>query len=229
MKLSIAAAALIALSVAPALAFDMSGVATDTMRDLTGPKDGQKIANKVKAGQPLHAKGIASLTGRSLRTRCFEIGWPDGIASLHGHEDRPAIFTIAASEIYEFSSLSEGPFCKRRVCLPSGADRTSRVARLSGGKTAGPKPPFCTLVLSNRFREMKVLRVLGSWPTAVTDVLFRGKCAGPVRPAKGPVRKQAVRLVPGCLSLAQLDHFVPDTSGTRFWCGLRVFPERVLL
>ncbi|WP_299732118.1 hypothetical protein [uncultured Tateyamaria sp.] len=104
--ISVAAAVVCASA---AFAFDLSNVKTKEMEGLIGPTAGAKLKPKVIATQPLESEGIAELAGRNLRTRFWAIGGPDGIVPIHGHEDRPAVFTVASGEIYEYSSLEDKP------------------------------------------------------------------------------------------------------------------------
>ena len=97
----------------PAFAYDLSKVDTKVMLGLTGPTKGAKLKPEVIATQPLADEGIAVLAGRNLRTRFWAIGGPDGIVPIHGHENRPAVFTVASGEIYEYSSLEEEPILHR--------------------------------------------------------------------------------------------------------------------
>jgi len=92
-----------------AFAFDLSEVKTKTVLGLTGPTKGAWLNSAVIATQPLGQEGIPELAGRNLRTRFWAIGGPDGIVPIHGHTNRPAVFTVASGEIYEYSSLEEEP------------------------------------------------------------------------------------------------------------------------
>ncbi len=92
-----------------ATACSLLGNQTDTMLGLTGPTKGAKLKSEVVATQPLEAEGIAELAGRNLRTRFWAINGPEGIVPIHGHNNRPAVFTVASGEIYEHSSLSAEP------------------------------------------------------------------------------------------------------------------------
>jgi hypothetical protein len=102
-------AALAVGAASAAFAYDLSGVKTNVMLGLTGPTQGAKLTPVVIASQPLEAEGIAALAGRNLRTRFWAIGGPDGIVPIHGHTERPAVFTVASGEIYEYSSLEDDP------------------------------------------------------------------------------------------------------------------------
>lgn len=90
-------------------AYDLTGVPTQEILGLTGPTKGAWLNAKVVATQPLETEGIAALAGRNLRTRFWAIGGPDGIVPIHEHSERPAMFTIASGEVYEYSSLEDEP------------------------------------------------------------------------------------------------------------------------
>ena len=96
-----------------AFAYDLSGVPTRDILGLTGPTKGAWLNSAVIATQPLEAEGISELAGRNLRTRFWTVGGPDGIVPIHGHTQRPAMFTIASGEIYEYSSLEDYPVLHR--------------------------------------------------------------------------------------------------------------------
>ncbi len=85
------------------------GSGSQTILGLTGPSSGAKLTSEVVATQPLEAEGIAVLAGRNLRTRFWAIEGPEGIVPIHGHTERPAVFTVASGEIFEYSSLEEEP------------------------------------------------------------------------------------------------------------------------
>jgi hypothetical protein len=92
-----------------AFAYDLSDVNTKDILGLTGPTKGAKLKPQEISTQPLEAEGIAELAGRSLRTRFWAIGGPDGVVPIHEHSERPAVFTVASGEIYEYSSLEDEP------------------------------------------------------------------------------------------------------------------------
>ena len=83
----------------PAFAYDLSKVDTKVMLGLTGPTKGAKLKPEVIATQPLADEGIAVLAGRNLRTRFWAIGGPDGIVPIHGHENPPAVLTVASGAV----------------------------------------------------------------------------------------------------------------------------------
>ncbi len=100
----------LALSTAgAAYAYNLADVPTTEMLGLTGPTQGAKLSPEVIAAQPLAAEGIAELAGRSLRTRFWAIGGPSGVVPIHEHSHRPAVFTVASGEIFEYSSLANDP------------------------------------------------------------------------------------------------------------------------
>ena len=107
MKTLICALAIVAAMPAlPALAELPEGLPTTTIRGLEGPSRPRAIANQVIGDLPLGTEGIESLAGRNLRTRFWTI-LNDGVVPIHEHADRPAVFTIASGEIYEYSSIAE--------------------------------------------------------------------------------------------------------------------------
>lgn len=98
------------VSVASAVfAYDLTGVPTREILGLTGPTKGAWLNAKVIATQPLEAEGISELAGRNLRTRFWSISGPDGIVPIHEHSERPAMFTVASGEVFEYSSLQDEP------------------------------------------------------------------------------------------------------------------------
>lgn len=109
MKLLYTIAALAIGTATTALAFDLSDVKTKTILGLTGPTKGAWLNSAVIATQSLEEEGIPELAGRNLRTRFWAIGGPDGIVPIHEHSGRPAMFTVASGEIYEYSSLEDEP------------------------------------------------------------------------------------------------------------------------
>ena len=82
---------------------------TTVMQGLSGPTKGAKLKSESVSTQPLEDEGIAVLAGRNLRTRFWAIGGSGGIVPIHGHADRPAVFTVASGDIFEYSSLEDEP------------------------------------------------------------------------------------------------------------------------
>lgn len=109
MKLIYLLAAAVVFPATIATAFDLSKVETKEILGFVGPSKGAKIKPTVIAKQALEKEGIASLAGRNLRTRFWTIGGPGGIVPIHGHAERPAVFTIASGKIFEYSSLFKEP------------------------------------------------------------------------------------------------------------------------
>ncbi|MEP5761223.1 MAG: hypothetical protein ABJ327_18275 [Litoreibacter sp.] len=118
-----------------AFAHDLSNVKTDVMLGLTGPTSGAKLKPVVVATQPLEAEGIAELAGRSLRTRFWSVGGPDGIVPIHSHVNRPAVFTVATGEIFEYSSLAEKPFLHKTGGLAMEAGGSAHWWHNAGSET----------------------------------------------------------------------------------------------
>ena len=104
----------------------------NTILGLTGPASGKKLSNVEVATQPLEAEGIAELAGRNLRTRFWTIGAPEGIVPIHGHEHRPAVFTVASGEIFEFSSLVEKPILHKTGGLAKESGKLAHWWRNAG-------------------------------------------------------------------------------------------------
>ncbi len=100
--LGLAAMAGGALLAGPAPALDLDTLETRTILGLRGPSGAKDISNTVTATTPLAEEGIASLAGRSLRTRFWTINGNGGIVPIHNHANRPAVFTILTGEIYEY-------------------------------------------------------------------------------------------------------------------------------
>ncbi|MEO1198587.1 MAG: hypothetical protein AAFX39_05060 [Pseudomonadota bacterium] len=86
----------------PAAALDLETLETRTIYGLRGPSGARDISNVVLDTTPLAEEGIASLAGRSLRTRFWTINGNGGIVPIHNHANRPAVFTILTGEIYEY-------------------------------------------------------------------------------------------------------------------------------
>ncbi|MEM7490320.1 MAG: hypothetical protein AAF390_14460, partial [Pseudomonadota bacterium] len=95
---------------------------TRTIHGLEGPSQARDISNDVTGDVPLGPQGIESLAGRNLRTRFWNIP-QGGVVPIHDHADRPAMFTIASGEIYEYSSLVEDRILHRTggLALEEGA------------------------------------------------------------------------------------------------------------
>ncbi|MEP1612726.1 MAG: hypothetical protein ABJL72_12525 [Roseobacter sp.] len=118
-----------------ALSHDLTKVDTEVMLGLTGPTKGAKLVPVVVATQPLEAEGIAELAGRSLRTRFWSVGGPNGIVPIHSHVNRPAVFTVATGEIYEYSSLADEPFLHRTGGLAMEAGGSAHWWHNAGSET----------------------------------------------------------------------------------------------
>lgn len=125
----------IACSASLAFGYDLSEVKTKEMLGLTGPTKGAKLKPKVIATQPLEAEGIQELAGRNLRTRFWAIGGPDGIVPIHGHANRPAVFTVASGEIYEYSSLEDEPILHKTGGLAKEAGELAHWWHNAGSET----------------------------------------------------------------------------------------------
>ncbi len=106
MRIFSTATVLVLCCAAPVLADGHAGVPTKEIQGLEGPSKGRGISNAVIGNHSLADEGIASLAGRTLRTRFWTIK-KNGLVPIHDHSKRPAVFTIASGEIFEYTSLSE--------------------------------------------------------------------------------------------------------------------------
>ncbi|MEE4187445.1 MAG: hypothetical protein V2I76_03230 [Roseobacter sp.] len=95
----------IGLSASPVVGYDFGDMKTRVIHGLEGPSKARSISNAVHGNAPLATEGIATLTGRNLRTRFWTIP-ENGIVPIHDHANRPAVFTILSGEIYEYTSTS---------------------------------------------------------------------------------------------------------------------------
>jgi quercetin dioxygenase-like cupin family protein len=118
-----------------AVAYDLSDVKTKDILGLTGPIKGKKLKPVVIATQPLGAEGIPELAGRNLRTRFWAIGGPDGVVPIHEHSNRPAMFTVASGEIYEYSSLENKPILHKTGGLAKEAGELAHWWHNAGTET----------------------------------------------------------------------------------------------
>ena len=109
MKSVILLTSLLLASTSAGYAFELSDVKTKDILGLTGPTKGEKLKPEVIASAKLEFEGIPELAGRSLRTRFWAIGGPSGVVPIHEHSHRPAVFTVASGEIYEYSTLAKEP------------------------------------------------------------------------------------------------------------------------
>ncbi len=100
-------ALILVLVATPLMAELPEGLPTRVIHGLEGPSQARGISNDVTGNMPLGAEGIGNLAGRHLRTRFWTIP-QGGVVPIHDHADRPAVFTVASGEIYEYSSLTEG-------------------------------------------------------------------------------------------------------------------------
>lgn len=105
MKAIISALTLVLMGT-PLLAELPEGLPTRTLYGLEGPSQARGISNEVTGDVALAPEGIAQLAGRNLRTRFWTIP-QDGVVPIHDHADRPAVFTVASGEIFEYSSAAE--------------------------------------------------------------------------------------------------------------------------